>query len=63
MSSIRSHLFQVVCYYENALSLQDRMVERERAKGHPSQQDEDLLESMRRSLEAALEALRRVDNR
>ncbi|MBZ9774989.1 hypothetical protein [Mesorhizobium sp. CO1-1-8] len=62
MKTLRSHLIRVVSYYENALSIQDRIVERQRVKGQPVEQDEQLLESMRESLKGALEALRRVEN-
>lgn len=61
ISTFRAHLTNIVGYYEHALSIEDRVVERERAKGRPVGQDERLLESMRESLKAALEALRRVE--
>lgn len=63
MSTVRSYLFKVVHYYEKALSIQDRAIERERAKGRPLGQDQRLLESMRESMKRALEALRRVEHR
>ncbi|TPL88678.1 hypothetical protein [Mesorhizobium sp. B2-3-12] len=62
-TTIQDHFSKTVCYYEKALSIQDRIVEHEREKGRPVEQDELLLESMRESLKVALKALRRVDGK
>ncbi|MBZ9874981.1 hypothetical protein LB542_29550 [Mesorhizobium sp. BR1-1-9] len=63
MSSIREHYLEIIRLYENAISIQDRLIENSRRLGLPVAPDEAFLQSMRDGLAAEYRAMNRSARR
>ncbi|ESY91857.1 hypothetical protein X738_27695 [Mesorhizobium sp. LNHC209A00] len=61
MASIQEHYSKIIRHYENAISIQDRLIEHNRQCGLPIEKDEEYLNRLRDALNAARRTLKRSE--